>query len=54
MVRLPEILVEEERETHGKACALSANNLLSEVYNNAGLTMSTYNFLKIFCVLIIL
>lgn len=38
MVRLPEILVEEERETHEKASALSANNLLAEVYNNAGLS----------------
>lgn len=38
MVRLPEILVEEERETHDKACQLAVNNILAEVYNNAELT----------------
>lgn len=38
MVRLPEILVEEERETHDKACQLAVNNILSAVYNDAELT----------------
>lgn len=37
MVRLPEILVEEEKETYEKACALLTNRCLSKVYNNAEL-----------------
>lgn len=43
MVRLPEILVEEERETHDKACHLAVNNTLSEVFNNAELTKAMCN-----------
>lgn len=41
MVRLPEILVEEERETHDKACQLAVNNILSEIYNDAGQSNSS-------------